>query len=205
LFNKEKLMQLNSREAAIMNHQNMVKSAVILPLTEIDDELFVLFEKRSMSLNHQPGEICFPGGGIEPDDQGPLAAAIRETSEELGLKSSDIQVICPLDIVVSPFKAIIYPFAALIDSPENINLNNEVEELIPIPLQYLLNHPPQIHKLLVSLQTADDFPFSLIPQGRNYPFKKINYPQLFYKYENTVVWGLTALILTNFLQLLTDE
>jgi 8-oxo-dGTP pyrophosphatase MutT (NUDIX family) len=46
---------------------------------------------------------------IEAGDQNPLEAAIRETCEELGLENKDIEVICPLDIVVSPFNAIIYP------------------------------------------------------------------------------------------------
>ena len=204
MLDDEKIKQLASRQAGIMNHNKMAKSAVILPLIKKGDTLFVLFEKRSLSLNHQPGEICFPGGRIEADDQNPLEAAIRETCEELGLENKDIEVICPLDIVVSPFNAIIYPFAAFIHSAVKLNYN-EVSEVIPIPLEHLLHNPPQVHQLMISLQTNEDFPFHLIPQGHNYPFRKINYPQLFYQYEGTIVWGLTALILTHFLQLLKAE
>lgn len=202
LLDNNKLAKLVAREAVIMNQNKMAKSAVILPLVKKNNDYQVLFERRSLDLRHQPGEICFPGGGIEERDKGPMEAAIRETCEELGLDKSDIRMICPLDIVVSPFNAIIYPYAAFILDEDRININSEVEEIIPIPLDYLLHKPPQVHQLLVSLQTTEDFPFHLIPQGHNYPFRKINYPQIFYQYEDTVVWGLTAQILTHFLHLL---
>lgn len=203
LYN-EKLNQLRLRKAAIMNHDKMAKSAVVLPLIENEGQLYILFEKRSMMLRHQPGEICFPGGGIELDDKGPMKAAIRETCEELGLQPTDINVICPLDIVVSPFTAIIYPYLAIIGSPEKIVLTDEVEKIILIPLDYLKQNPPLINNLHISLQASDDFPFHLIPQGPNYPFKHSKYPQIFYQYNDTVVWGLTALILTHFLELLNN-
>lgn len=202
MFN-EKLTKLSFRKAAIMNHQKMVKSAVIVPLIEKENQIFILFEKRAMSLKHQPGEICFPGGGIEQNDKGPMEAAIRETCEELGLPASDIKVICPLDIVVSPFSAIIYPYLAIINA-EKIAYNFEVDEIILIPLDYLKNNPPLIKSLQISLQADEDFPFALIPRGNNYPFKIIKYPQSFYQYNDTVVWGLTAQILSHFLELLND-
>lgn len=202
MLDDAKLMQLTCRNPAIMNHQKMAKSAVTVPLIKKEEHFHILFEKRSMALKHQPGEICFPGGGIEEHDKGPKEAAIRETCEELGLQSTDIRIIGPLDIVVSPFNMIVYPYAAIISDTARININFEVEEIIPIPLDFFLQNKPLIHNLQISLQTTEDYPFHLIPHGHNYPFKKIKYPQIFYQYEDTVVWGLTAMILTHFLQLL---
>lgn len=203
MFN-EKLNQLRLRKAAIMNHHKMAKSAVILPLIEKEGQLYILFEKRSITLKHQPGEICFPGGGIELDDEGPMEAAIRETCEELGLQPADINVICPLDIVVSPFRAIIYPYLAKIDKLEKIAFTDEVDEIILIPFDYLKQKPPLIKNLQISLQAPEDYPFHLIPQGANYPFRISKYPQIFYQYNDTVVWGLTAMILSHFLELIND-
>jgi 8-oxo-dGTP pyrophosphatase MutT (NUDIX family) len=202
----EKLNLLRSRKAAILSYKKMSKSAVLLPLIEKENELYILFEKRAQSLKRQPGEICFPGGGIESDDRNPMEAAIRETSEELGIDEEDIDVICPLDIVVSPFNAIIYPYLAVINKPEKIAHNNfEVEDIILIPMSFLNNHPPQVEYLKISLEPSEDYPFHLIPHGINYPFRASRYPQFFYKYEETVVWGLTALILTHFLELFNSQ
>ncbi|NEU34154.1 CoA pyrophosphatase, partial [bacterium LRH843] len=57
--------------------------AVLVPLVQKQDELHVLFEVRAHHLRRQPGEICFPGGKIEPNDSTPQDAAVRETTEEL--------------------------------------------------------------------------------------------------------------------------
>ena len=50
-----------------------------------------------MNLRRQPGEICFPGGKVEQDDVDQNQCAIRETSEELGIRESDIENVMPLD------------------------------------------------------------------------------------------------------------
>lgn len=200
----EKLDVLRRRKAAILSHDKMAKSAVLLPLLTQENQPYILFEKRSLLLKRQPGEICFPGGGIEFEDDNPMEAAVRETIEELGIEKEDLDIVCPLDIVVSPFSAIIYPYLAVINNPGKIAFNNEVEEIILIPLDYLINARPLVNNLNISLQAPEDYPFHLIPNGMNYPFRTASYPQLFYQYNETVVWGLTALILCHFLELIKN-
>lgn len=202
----KKINSLRGREANILGQEKLFKSAVILPLININNEICVLFEKRAADLLHQPGEISFPGGKIEPDDISPERGAIRETCEELGLQPHNIEVIAPLDIMVSPFHVIVYPFVAYIDDINNIKAScDEVEEVFYVPLDYLLENTPISYKMWLNVEPEQDFPFELIPQGKNYPFHKSYIPQLFWQWHDHVIWGLTARILNNFLTLLRSE
>lgn len=200
-----KINGLRGRQPQILGHENHFESAVILPLVEIEARLCVLFEKRADNLLHQPGEISFPGGRMEPEDGGPMQAAVRETCEELNLHPEDIEVIAPLDIMVSPFNAIVYPFLARIVNPQCINPSaDEVAEVFYIPVDFLRDYTPMQNQIWLMVDTNEDFPFDMIPHGRNYPFRKGCVPQFFYVWEERVIWGLTARILTHFLHLIKD-
>lgn len=200
---EEKIRALHHRQAKILDHRRHYKTAVILPLIRQGDDFLVLFEKRSMNLNNQPGEICFPGGRCEPEDHGAKNTAIRETCEELGLRPEDLEVLAELDIMVSPFGILIIPFLAIIKNPDAIQPNaDEVEKVFCVPLSYLMTHEPLRHQMGLSVSFPDDFPLELIPQGKNYPFRQGILPQYFYIWEGEVIWGLTARILHHFIEMI---
>ncbi len=202
---KEKLRSFSGRSAKILGHENTFKSAVLLPLMVMDDKYFVLFEKRAFSMNRQPGEICFPGGGKEPTDDYSQYTAIRESSEELGIAENCFEVIAPLDIMVSSFNSIIIPYLAQIkiNDLSRLRINkDEVENILLIPLNFFLENEPEVHHIITTAQVPDDFPFHLIPHGRNYPFRTGSIPQYFYIWEGEIIWGLTASILHHFIDLL---
>lgn len=203
---QEDLTFLRQRKQGILGQENAFKSAVLLPLLEINGETCILFEKRAADMKMQPGEICFPGGAVDPSDPNPEYAAIRETSEELGIVTANIQLISALDIFVSPFGAIIYPYAGSIDNPYEISINPaEVEEIFTVPLQYLLDQQPIEQKLVLKVDFPENYPFELVPGGRNYPYRNAYIPQQFYLWEDRIIWGLTARILHHFLNLLKNK
>ncbi|NLF34936.1 MAG: CoA pyrophosphatase, partial [Clostridiales bacterium] len=72
--------------------------SVLVPLVERDGALFLLFERRADTLAHQPGEVCFPGGFMEPGES-PEACALRETEEELAIPPSTIRILGRLDCI----------------------------------------------------------------------------------------------------------
>ena len=202
MFNEE-IESLRGRIPNILEHERASKSAVLLPLVEFQGNTCILFEKRSLNLKHQPGEICFPGGGIEESDQGKAIAAIRETCEELGLATEDIDLIAPLDILVTPFNTIIYPYAGYIKDYSKIKFNqDEVEEVFCVPLSFLVKNRPIFKKMSLKMDAPEDYPFELIPHGKDYPFRQATYPQHFYIWKEYVIWGMTARILNHFLNLL---
>ncbi len=200
---KVDLESIQQRSQGILGQEQSFKSAVFLPLLDMNGDTCILFEKRAADLKLQPGEICFPGGGIDPSDPSPAYAAIRETTEELGVPSKDVSIIAPLDIIVSPFSAIIYPFVGYIDNPRNIKINkSEVEEIFCVPLNYLLDHKPIEQTIRLVVNFPENYPFELVPGGKNYRYRDGIMPQQFYFWENRIIWGLTARILHHFLNLI---
>lgn len=179
-------------------------TSVLLPLIEIDDELHIIFEKRSHTLSTQPGEICLPGGKNE-DGELPILSALRETSEELLLDESQIDIFGGIDPVVTPFSLIVYPFVGLIDVErfEDIHYNHdEVDHLFTVPLSFFLAHPPRLYTVEQEMIFPEDFPFESIPMGRDYPWKTARYDIAFYEYSGYTIWGITARIINNFVDII---
>jgi len=65
---------------------DLIRAAVLIPITVWENKLVVLFTKRTNSVNNHQNQISFPGGAIEKKDENQLAAALRETEEEIGIK-----------------------------------------------------------------------------------------------------------------------
>ncbi len=190
------------RQPDILGSEEFAKFALLLPLIEKKGELYILFEVRSLSMRRQPGEICFPGGKIDFDDKSPEAAAIRETHEELGIPKKNIELLFPLDFMISPFGTLIYTYAGLVDLTE-INLNKaEVGEIFTVPLEFLLKTDPDIHYVKLRPEPEENFPFHLINRGKDYNWQAKSMEEFFYVYDNRIIWGLTARILKHFLDLL---
>ena len=71
---KERLL---TNEELFIGERTAFRSAVLIPLVQVDGEWSVLFEVRSSTMRTQPGDICFPGGRIDPTDESPLFAALQ--------------------------------------------------------------------------------------------------------------------------------
>ncbi|MFZ5652302.1 MAG: NUDIX hydrolase [Bacillota bacterium] len=195
--------RLAGRRPAIVDISASLVSAVLLPLVEKEGKCHILFEVRSKQLKRQPGEICFPGGKIEKTEQpDPLAAAMRETTEELGISESDIEIIGPLDILVTPLSALIYPFAGRIKSC-NIKPNpREVDEVFLAPVDFFLAEPPYVTCIDVATRYNTDFPLEKVPPIYKEGWQvRTSYPMYYYEYDKYFIWGLTGKILYNFLSI----
>lgn len=195
------ITKIENMSPYISGWERMKRAAVIIPLVEINNDVYILFEVRAKKLSSQPGDICFPGGKIDSGET-PKITALREIEEELGLK--DISIINELDLVVRHDGMIIHPFLGIIKDIESLNINeNEVDHIFYVPLNYLLNNKPlEVTNKLV-MDRAEDFPYELIFNKENYKFKEGNYISLFYKYNDYVIWGITAEMLRSFLSKLS--
>ncbi|WFA07852.1 CoA pyrophosphatase [Tissierella sp. Yu-01] len=170
------------------------KYSVLIPLIKNNGRWEVIYELRSKSLKSQPGEISFPGGKVEEDETF-KDTAIRETVEELLIKTDNIKVVGELDYIVSYANFTIHCFLGIISgvNVDNIKPNeDEVDHLFTVPLEFFMENEPD--KYVLDLQTVgnDEFPYSLIPNGRQYNFKRGKHHVLFYKYEDYIIWGFTA-------------
>ncbi len=197
---------LTNRTARILDSEQSMQSAVMLPLVQLDGKTHVLFEVRSQKLKAQPGEICFPGGKIDRSDINEETAARRELCEELGLSQQDVKTIAALDYLVTPFRGIIYPFVGEILNPTKMNPNKEeVDDIFTVPLSYLLNTEPECYQMNYQIVPEKKFPFHLIKNQKRYQERIGKMPQYFYFYETYVIWGITAKILHHFLQLVKNN
>lgn len=196
------ITKLKDHKPTILGQENYKEFSVLIPLLEVNGETHILFEVRSSKLRSQPGDICFPGGKIDRNDVDEKDCAIRETTEELGIARSSILQVTPLDYLVS-FGSIIYTFVAKISNDEKMNINkDEVEEVFTVPLSYLMNTKPEKYRVDFEVKPESDFPYELIQGGKDYDWRPRKLDEYFYFYENRVIWGLTAKILTNFLSLI---
>ncbi|WP_225434181.1 NUDIX hydrolase [Peribacillus tepidiphilus] len=200
----EKILEaLRNHKPGILGGNHFLKYAVLVPLIEIEGETHVLFEVRAHNLRRQPGEICFPGGKIDVEDENEKCAAIRETSEELGLSEDHIKNVYPLDYLVTPYGTIIYPFAGTISDMNDISVNpDEVEEIFTVPISHFQKVQPKCYKVDFQAKPEKGFPFHLIVGGENYNWRTRQVYELFYCYEDKVIWGLTAKILHHFMELI---
>lgn len=200
------LNKVKNHTPVILGSGRFSKFAVLIPLIEKDNGISVLFEVRSQALRRQPGEICFPGGRIDHRDNTEKDAAIRETTEELGIGRKDISEVHSLDYLVSPFGMIVYPYAGFIKEPECIEPNpSEVKDVFLVPLDFFLETKPQIHQVNLAVEPDEDFPFDLIVGGQNYNWRTRKMDEYFYTYGNNVIWGLTAKIISHFTDIIRDS
>ena len=206
MFDKNKVIEkLKSHKPYINGSENMRKAAVFIPIVQNGGEPHILFEVRASTLNHRPSEISFPGGGIEPGEK-PFEAAIRETHEEIGVQERDLKIITDLDLLVTPVSYIIHPYVGYLDSGAKLSLNkDEVDHVFTVPLKYLLENQPKMYQNIISVTPASNLPFEYIPGGKNYKFEKGPCSVIFYKYEDYIIWGITAKILYNFLEFFKYE
>ena len=192
---------LNGREPQVTTDIDVITAAVAVPLLEIDGEDRVLFTVRSQTLRRQPGEISFPGGHCESTDKTGADAAIRECSEELGIDTSQIELVGPLDCLVSAIGVKLHAVVVRLHNDEFTPNPDEVGEIFTVPLSYLLTMEPTVGHLDIGTKPLRDFPFHLL-EGYQIDWKiRQNYSVYFYPYKQYTIWGLTGRVLKNFLDL----
>ncbi len=173
-------------------------AAVLIPLVQnAEGETEILFEQRALDLDVQPAEICFPGGGIE-EDETPLEAAARETCEELKMKREQIRMIGEIEGVRNSGIITIHAFLGMLHEYKGTYAQNEVDHVFTIPISWFLEHDPEVYMATLTTIPDEDFPFDLIPGGRDYPWRSSRRPIYFYRHPEGVIWGLTASILYDF-------
>lgn len=168
--------------------------SVLIPLVEIDGKLHILYELRSHDLSTQPGEISFPGGRVEKGETYE-EAAIRETIEELNIDRANIDIIGEMDYFVSYSNITIYCFLGKLSGVNIDKLmpnREEVDHIFTVPLDFFLENDPDIYYLNVKTDLNDEFPYNLIPNGRNYRWRKGKHTVMFYFYKDYIIWGFTA-------------
>jgi 8-oxo-dGTP pyrophosphatase MutT (NUDIX family) len=177
---------LNRRAPKPIEEQgfSLKRAAVLIPLFKAASEYRILFTKRTDSVEAHKGQISFPGGRIEEEDGSPLETALREADEEIGLSRKDVTVLGQMDDARTlSSNYIVYPFVGLIPYPYEFKTSAmEVKELLDVPFEVFLSGDSA---------------------GENTPvvYEGATYQSLAYRYEGEVIWGATARIMQNLVNL----
>jgi 8-oxo-dGTP pyrophosphatase MutT (NUDIX family) len=159
-------------------------AAVLMPLYRHNGDYGVIFTERSHTVYHHRGQISFPGGGYEPADLSLQHTALRESAEEIGLQPQDVQILGQLDdLLTSNSNYLVRPFVGLIPYPYPFRLDRrETAALIEVPLSVLRQYNPPGEEV------------------RDYEGRAVR--SFFFEYAGHTIWGATAKILKQFLDLL---
>jgi len=178
--------KISSRQRRVIEHPPFSHAAVLVPLFQKGKDCHLLFTKRSEGVKYHKGEISFPGGMVDEEDKELINTALREADEEIGLKERDVQIIGVLDDIVTITEFIVTPIVGLFPYPYPFKVSEvEIAELIEVPLASLLEE--------------DCFSEREIFRGGQ---KEVVYA---YQYGKHIIWGATARILKQFLDLITSS
>jgi 8-oxo-dGTP pyrophosphatase MutT (NUDIX family) len=159
-------------------------AAVLIPLYRHNGDYGVIFTKRSDTVYHHRGQISFPGGGYEPQDASLRQTALRESAEEIGLQPADVQVLGQLDdLLTTNSNYLVRPFVGSIPYPYPFAIDRrETSSIIEVPLGFLRQHNPRSEEV------------------RNQEGRTVR--SFFFDYNGHTIWGATAKIIKQFLDLL---
>ena len=171
------------------------RSAVAIALTEKEE---IILEVRSDSLDQQPGDICLPGGGVEPGET-PDEAVVREMTEELQIEKQQVEGLSPVSIFVAGSQEI-WTYLCHVKGYDGLFHRDEVAEILKVPLLFFQKTKPLTHDVRWIPEMSDDFPFEKIYGGRDYAWREHKSRIRFYEYGRYVIWGITARILEDFVE-----
>jgi 8-oxo-dGTP pyrophosphatase MutT (NUDIX family) len=163
---------------------SLVRAAVLIPLVD-RGEACLAFAKRTETVATHKGQIGFPGGVITPADASALEAALRECEEEVGLPRAAVETLGVLDDTATvATRFVITPFVGLISEPVLWQPDGEeIEKVIEIPYAALVESANFRVETWIRDEVAREM--------------------YFFDYQGETVWGATARILKDYLDVMT--
>ena len=127
-------------------YSDITEAAVFIPLVERSDGVHVMFTRRAAHLYHHAGQICFPGGRVEPTDPDYIQAALRETWEEVGVEPDFVELLGTHPSFLTSTRYTMRPVIGALRPGYTLTPDrSEVDEIFEVPLHSLLN--PTLHRL----------------------------------------------------------
>src|SRR5579863_2328094 len=162
-------------------------AAVLMPIFKLDDELHVVYIRRSEHVESHRGQVAFPGGRVDPTDESLLHTALREAQEEVGIDPASVEVLGGIEgsvartseIYVTPFVGVIPAAAGLRADPR------EVAAIFFVPMSAL-----------------EDSSYRGTYRFRRQSGESSEHPAIFY--NDQVIWGLTLRFTEEVLQRMND-
>jgi len=165
--------------------RDRIHAAVLMPLF-FDGKIYrLVFTKRTGTVGSHKGQVSFPGGAVDRGDKSFLDAALREAEEEIGLAGKDVTLLGRTDDIQTKSTSFtVHPFMGTIPHPYEFRTSpDEVERVFSVPLPVFF---------------SEDSPNRTMDAEWN----GVVHPGVAWWYENELIWGATARIITNFIQIM---
>ena len=161
------------------------RAAVLAPVIDRGGAPHILFTKRADHLGSHPGQMSFPGGGVESQDVDLTATALREANEEIGLRPEEVDVVSRIDDIRTVSEYAVTPFVGTAPDRTYVPSDDEVAEIAILPVS-----------ALTALENYES-------ERRDHP----HYGEIrlhFFHVDGYTVWGATGRMLVQLLELLTE-
>jgi len=176
---KERLAVYEAGPLAPPYLEQREQAAVLVPVVAAQEPELIL-TLRPTAMNAHGGEVAWPGGRQDPGDRTLLYTARRETDEELGIAAHQIDIVGELRPFISKFGLLVTPFVGIVEEPVDLIPNPmEIEAVFSVPLSYLIDDPRSATDVIERHGERHDVPV--------------------YHFDGYKIWGLTAMILREFL------
>ncbi|MCO4837787.1 MAG: CoA pyrophosphatase [Oceanospirillaceae bacterium] len=182
-FIAQKLAQQAPR---VLTAKSQISAAVLVAITDDDINPHVILTRRAKHMPTHKGQIAFPGGKAEDDDKDLTTTALREAREEIALRPESVAVVGRMGQVLSRHGFVVTPIVGVVPASvvsELIPNLGELDRIFTVPLQFIIDGP----RVMDALPLADG----------------VNQVPSFY-YDDYRIWGMTAFILAEFVNLVYD-
>lgn len=198
--------------------EDYFQSAVLVPLLLVEGEYHLVFEKRAPHIR-QGGEVCFPGGKIDPTDTSPKMTAVRETCEELGCLKESVELLGNLGTQLVPTGMLVHSYLGVLhEKLKNLQICvSEVAEVFTVPIAYFMQHEPEeysckvrLHPYAIDHETGKKEIFLPtdtldLPSRYHEPWGEADHKVFVYRYKGELIWGITAKIIYHFVKRMQQD
>ena len=156
------------------------EAGVLVPVTDDHSNPEIVFTLRSSNLKTHRGQVSFPGGRRDLEDESLAATALRETHEEIGLPPEQVELIAPLSQVMSLHQILVTPYVGVIPVDHPLSANPaEIESIFKVPVSFFLEDKRERTDALSFMNSTFYVPC--------------------YRWDRFQIWGLSAVVLVDFL------
>ena len=161
------------------------EAAVLVPVTDNPDNPEMIFTLRSSRLSMHRGQVAYPGGMRDAEDESLLVTALRETHEEIGLPPEQVDVVAPLSQVMSLHRILVTPYVGVVPEDYPMQANpDEIESIFRVPVSFFLEDRRERTDALSYIDNTFYVPC--------------------YQWQRYQIWGMSALVLVDFLNAVYD-
>lgn len=184
-----KQTQTGTRREALKSKsagERLIAAAVLMPLIRLEGQWHLVYTLRSSLLHDHSGQVSFPGGSRESQDKDLIETALREAWEEIGLNPSAVKVLGRMANLEMVTRFTVTPVVGVCDWPTELTINpDEVDRVFSIPLDWLADENNRYYRVHTHHGSEVEVVY-------------------FKPYDGETVWGATAMMTVEFLNLLNS-